>query len=170
LVLPVASLLAMMFVRMANREPLHLHSPLPGVFEAFDAVGREDEVEVERAVLELYEVLAPDDLLPLGRREVEPQLEEGGDQRRAVGRIPGDEDVRILCRVGEAEQDGARLAEEQVAHAVLRERIADLLGLAILKRGHNPASPAGSPRTTAGTPRSSPTSGRSRRRGRVCRS
>ena len=46
----------------------------PGVLEAFDAVWREEEIHVKRAVLELDEVLVLSDLKRLLRREREHDL------------------------------------------------------------------------------------------------
>ena len=66
-------------VRMADREALHLDPAPPRVVERLDPVRREDEVEVERTVSELDEVLAAADLVRLRLRQVEAQLAQGGD-------------------------------------------------------------------------------------------
>ena len=55
-------------VDVADRKPFHLDVPLPGVVESFDAVGSEDQINVERASLDLHEILAAFDLRDLIRR------------------------------------------------------------------------------------------------------
>src|SRR5262249_40094753 len=151
-------------VEVADGEPFHLDAPLPGVGEALDAVRREDEVEIERPVLELHEVLAALDLRGLLVGQFEAELAQGGDDRTAVLRALLHEEIRVLRGVGEAEEDGAGLADEEIPDALARERVADLLGLAVLKRAHTPASPAGSPRTSGGSRRSCRRRGTARRR------
>ena len=131
-------------------------SAMPGVWygsaavdRKLDTVGREDEVEVEGAVLELDEVLAAANLCGLIRCQREAQRDEGLDQGLAIGGTTLDEDVGVLSRVGEPEENGARLAEEQIADTVARERIAELLGLGVLKpAGHSPGSSASCLHTT----------------------
>ena len=49
-------------VDMADGETFDLDAPPPGVLETFNTVGSEHQVEVERSVLQLHEVLAAFDL------------------------------------------------------------------------------------------------------------
>ena len=58
-------------VRVANVETFHLDVPPPRILETLDAVRREYQVEIERAILELDKILAPLDLgdLLAGQRE-----------------------------------------------------------------------------------------------------
>ena len=61
-----------------------LDAPLPRMFESFDAIGREDQVQIEGAVSELNEILALPNLLlfPLGEPEI--QFQKGANQFAAV--------------------------------------------------------------------------------------
>src|SRR5262245_59434528 len=83
-------------VELADGEALDLYAPPPGVGEALDAVRREDEVEVERPVLELHEILAALDLSRLLVVEGETELAQGGDDGPAVVRALLDEEVGVL--------------------------------------------------------------------------
>ena len=58
---------------MADRETFHNNASLPRVLEAFDAVRREDQVQIERPVLELNEILTSPDFgfLVLGESKAE---------------------------------------------------------------------------------------------------
>src|SRR5262249_55721083 len=135
------------------------------------AVRGEDEIEIERTVPELDEVLAPLDLRCLRVLQHEAELAERRDQGASVRDGFLDEDVGVLGGVREAVEDRARLADEQIPDAVAREGVADLLCLGVVKsRGHIPATRGGSPRTTAGTRPSFRRSGTARRRGPACRS
>jgi hypothetical protein len=73
---------------------------------------RKDQIQVERPVLQLHEVLAALDLLGLFLGQCEAELFQRGDEAAAVVRGLLDKQVGILRGVGEAEQDGAGLPEE----------------------------------------------------------
>ncbi len=46
---------------MADRKPLNFHVPLPRIRKPLNAIGRKNEVKIERSVLELHKILpAPD--------------------------------------------------------------------------------------------------------------
>ena len=92
----------------------------------------------------------PDFLYLLGG-QVEAELRKGRCDRLTVSWCAFDEEIGVLGRVREAEEDGARLSDEEVPHAVARERVSDFLGLPVLKRAHTRASPVGSLRTSACT-------------------
>src|SRR5207245_1407735 len=81
----------------------------------------------------------------------EAQIGQGGDGGRAIGWGFLDEQVGILGRVREAKEDGAGFSDEQIPDSMPGENVANLLGLPILKRGHNPANRAGSARTSGGS-------------------
>jgi len=157
-------------VGVAHGEPLDVDTSGPCIREPLDAVRREDEVEVERTVLELDEVLSPEDLGRLGIGEGESQLADCGDQRRAVLGVAFDEQLGVLRRVWKPEEDGPRLADEEVPNAMTGESVADFLRLSVLKRGHNPATPGVRPRTTPGSHPSCRTRETARRPARAGRS
>lgn len=133
--------------------PWSTFANLTGVLKSFDAVGREDEVEVKRAILELDEILAAFDFGGLRVGQGESEFPQRWHQGRAILRGLFDEQVGVLGGVRETKQDGAGLAEEKKADTAPLEAVPDFLRLAVFKRGHIPASPAGSPRTTCGNPR-----------------
>src|SRR4051812_2218097 len=153
---------------MTDGEAFDFDAPPPGVRETLDAVRREDQVEVERPVLELYEILAAFDLCRLLVVEGETQLAQRGHDGPAVVGTLLHEEVGVLSGVGEAEQNGAGLADEEIARAMAGESVADLLSLPVLKRAHIPASPAGSPRTSGGSRRSCRKRETARRPGPAC--
>jgi len=154
---------------VCNHEARDLYVTLPGVFETFDTVRREHQIEVERAVLELHEILAALDLRLLRIGETKAQIAERGDDRAAVCRRRLYKHISILRGVGKAKKDRARLPYE-VSHAVAIKCVANLLSLSILKRGHTPTNRADSPRTIDDNQRSNPMSGTARHPSPVCTS
>src|SRR5262249_50899182 len=60
-------------VEMTDRKAFDLNFPLPRILEPFDAIRGKNEVEIERAVLELHKILAPLDMfgLLISEREAE---------------------------------------------------------------------------------------------------
>ena len=137
---------------MADRKALHLDVPPPGIVEPFDSVRRKDQVEIEGTILELDEVLAALDFAGLLVRQGKAKFPESGHQCPAVLGRTFHKQVRVLGRIGKAEQDRAGLADEQVPHTMAAECIADFLRLAIFKCAHNPTNQADSPRTSGGNP------------------
>jgi len=95
---------------VANRKAIDVDATVPGLAEGLDAVGREHEIEVERPVLQLNEILAALEIGDLGRREGKAELGEGGGDCFTVGWRLLDEQIRILGRVGKALATG-RLVE-----------------------------------------------------------
>ena len=61
-------------VGVASRKPFDFHSATPRLGEGLDSVGGEHEIDVEGAVSELDEVLAPADLVRLRLGQLEAQL------------------------------------------------------------------------------------------------
>ena len=98
--------------------PVDLRSPTPRVLEPFDAVWREDEVNVERAVLQLDEVFAAPDLGGLLGCQFKAQLLQGMDRGGPIAWRLLHVEVGVLCGVGKAVEDRSRLAQEQVGDAV----------------------------------------------------
>src|SRR5262245_5569962 len=72
-------------VQVTHRKTFHFDPPPPRFFEGLDAVGGEDEVKVERTVLELHEILSPFDLGALRLAERESQLTQRKNDGVAVG-------------------------------------------------------------------------------------
>ena len=140
---------------MADRKPLDVHAAAPRVIEALDSVGREYQVEIERPVLELDKILPALDLGRLLVGEPEADFTKRGGQCAAILPRALDKEIRVLGRVGEAEENRAGFSDEQIAHAVALEGIPDLLRLAVFKRSHSPARREGPRCTSAGTPPSS---------------
>src|SRR4029078_9110269 len=56
---------------------------------------------------------------------------QSSNERRVVCWSLIDEEIGVLRRVGKAEQDRSRLADEEVADAVRGENVTDLFGLPI---------------------------------------
>ncbi len=63
-------------VDRADHEALDFYPPRPSVGEALDPVRRVDQVEIERAVFQLDEILAPARLFPLLVGQVETQIHQ----------------------------------------------------------------------------------------------
>ncbi len=104
-------------VRVTHREALDVDAALPGVGRsAAIPSGANTRSRSNRAVLQLDEVLAPEDLRRLGLGEIEPEFADRSDERGAVLGASLDEQVRVLRRVGKPQQDGARLADEEIPH------------------------------------------------------
>lgn len=82
-------------VRMAHGKALHVNVAPPRLREALDPVGREHQIEVERTVLELHEVLATLDLRCLRLRQIEAEL----PQRSYGGSISGRGSKRGVWRL-----------------------------------------------------------------------
>src|SRR5437016_3425183 len=137
-------------VDVADRKPFDLHAPAPGVTKALDTVRSKDKVEVKGTVLELDEILPAFDFRGLVLAEREPEFAQSRYQCRAILRGFFDKKVRVLRGVGEAQENGAGFAQKEVAHTVPLEAFSYFLRLPVFKRGHSPASLAGSPHTSAG--------------------
>jgi len=45
-------------VRMADGKPFYVNTTFPGFRKMFNPIGRKDQIEIEGAILELYEILA----------------------------------------------------------------------------------------------------------------
>src|SRR5439155_27040766 len=101
-------------------------------------------------VLELDEILPAFNFPGLVLAEGEPQFAQSQHQCRAILRSLFDKKICVLRGVGETEKDRAGFAEEEIADAVPLEAVSDFLCLPVFKRGHSPASLAGSPHTSAG--------------------
>src|SRR2546422_2137313 len=130
-------------VNVADGEPLDLDMPAPRLLERLDAVGSEDEVQVEGAVLQLNEVLAALDLRRLLVRQLEADFSERENQGPAVRLALLDEQVRVLRRVGETQQDGTGLAQEQVVDVVAGGGNGGFFRLGGRKTGGRKPPPAG---------------------------
>ena len=72
-------------VNMSNRKALRLHVPLPRVLKPLDSIGSKHQVQVERPVSKLNEVLSPANLVRLLIGETESEFGQGGRQLFAVG-------------------------------------------------------------------------------------
>lgn len=97
--------------------------------ETLDAVGGEDEVEVEGAVLELDEVFAANDFSLGVLVECKAKAKKRFYHASAVFLGLCGEDVHILSGAGIAEEDGAAFTDEEVVNACGIEGFCDLLGL-----------------------------------------
>ena len=97
---------------MAHRKALDIDAARPRVGESLDPVRGEDEIEIEGAVLQLDEVLAPQDLRRLRVGEIEAELANRRYERCSVVGAALDEQICVLGRVREPQEDGARLPDE----------------------------------------------------------
>ena len=138
-------------VDVANGKSLYFDVPLPSVFEPLDSIRGEHQVKVERAVLQLNEILSSRDLGGLAVGQGKAQVAQSRNQRATIGRHLLDEQVGILRGVRKAQENRTRFSDEQIPDAMAVETIADFLGLPIFKCGHNPASLADAPRTNGDT-------------------
>src|SRR5262245_38255646 len=137
---------------MADTQALDLHRALVRFRKRLDAVGCEDQVQVERSRADLDEVLATEDLVLLGLGQREPKVAERLDECATVVRRLVHEEICILRGIGEAQQDGSALAEKEGAHSSTCEGLADLARLPVLKRpGHSLARTGGFAHTTGGS-------------------
>jgi len=83
-----------------------LDATLPGIVKSFDAIRREDQVQIKRAVSELNEILAPPNLLLFLLSEAEAQFQEGADQFSAVRGLLLNIEIDILGGVRKPQQYG----------------------------------------------------------------
>src|SRR5437879_6442219 len=102
------------------------------------------------SMLAADEILAAFNFPALVLAEGERQVAQSQRRGRAILRALFDEKVCVLRGIGEAEENRAGFAEEEIADAVALEAVSNFLRLPVFKCGHNPASPAGSPHTSAG--------------------
>ena len=123
---------------------------------------------IQRLLTGVHEVLAAHNVFRLGRGQREAELAQRRHQSLAIVRPALGEKIDILRGVGEAEQDRAGLAEEQVAHAVPKQCGVEFFCLAILKRGHSLTTMGAATRTIGDNPPSAQTSERMRHPGRAC--
>ncbi len=86
-------------VGMTDHEPLDVYSTTPRIVETLDAVRSKDQIEIERAILELHEVFATLHVVGLGGSELEAELQQRLDQRSTVAFGLLDEYVGVLGRV-----------------------------------------------------------------------
>lgn len=111
---------------MAHGEAFHIDVPRPRVVEALDSIGREHQIEVERSVADLDEVLAPLDFGGVRIGEGKGEIAERGDDRPAILWRLLQKEVRVLGGVGIPEQDRARFADEGIPDAAPGEDVSDL--------------------------------------------
>src|ERR1017187_1151413 len=97
---------------------------------------RKDQVQIERAVSELNEILAPTDLLLFFFGEPEAKLHQSANQLPAVGGLLLHIKTDILSSVRKPQQYGPGLAEEQVPYAVMLAGAAKLLRVLEFKDRH----------------------------------
>src|SRR4051794_41151375 len=98
---------------MADGKSFDIDVTRPGIVETFDSIRGEDQVEIKRAVLELNEILASDDLRRSIVGDLESQISQRGDDRGSVLGQFGNKQVCILSGVGEPEQDRPGFPDEQ---------------------------------------------------------
>ncbi|MBM3853049.1 MAG: hypothetical protein FJ399_07820 [Verrucomicrobia bacterium] len=123
-------------VRMTDRETLHLDAARPSIGKRLDSIWREDQIQIEGAILQLHEILATNDLRLLRGGEFEAKLAQSRHQSGAVlGRF-FDEEIGVLSRVGITKQDRPRLADEEKPYALPVERVADFLRQTIFEGAH----------------------------------
>ena len=140
----------------------------PGVAEPIDPVRGKDQIQVEGAILELNEVLSPFDFRGLLRGQAKSQIPKSGHERAAVRDRFLHVQICILRGIRKAEENRARLSDEQIPAPVARERLTHVRRLLVVKRGHSQARTAAPARTTLGTPPSSRTTGMPRHPARAC--
>src|SRR5215207_1241554 len=92
-------------VRMANGESLDLYAPIPRMCKTLDSVGSEDQVHIERAVLQLHEVLAAFDFLRLNLGQREAELAKSMGHTPAVFIRLQREDVNVLRGVRKPQEN-----------------------------------------------------------------
>src|SRR5437762_11877512 len=166
-----AALLAMMSSRWHTGRPSTSTRRRQASAKVSIPSGAKTRSRSKGAVLELNEVLPSRDLVGLSVRQREAEFAERRDEGKAVRDRSLHEDIGILRRVGEAEENRTGLSEEGVAHAETGADVADLLRLRVVKpRAHTRASSAGSPRTRRGTRPASRRTDRSHRPAPACTS
>ncbi len=86
---------------------IEFDATIPCIIETFDAIGRENQIEIERSVLQLHEVFSSNDVADLDVIEIKTQVAKSCDDRVSVRFGLGNEDVSIL--------GGVRIAEQKCA-------------------------------------------------------
>jgi len=106
------------------------------MFESFDAIRREDQVQIEGAVSELNEILALPNLLLFLLGQPETQFQKGANQFAAVRGLLLHIKTDILGGVRISQQDCPGSSEEQVLYAAILEDTAKLLSVLEFKDCH----------------------------------
>src|SRR5712691_3155858 len=101
---------------MADRNAMNLQMPLPGDFKAVDSVRSKDQINVERAGLELDEVFATFDFGSDLVRQFESKILQRLHQRLSVGRRFFRKDVHILSGVRKSQHKRSGLSQQQIPH------------------------------------------------------
>src|ERR1035438_9334922 len=123
-------------IDIRDREAMLFDAPLPRIVKPFDTIGRKYQVQIERAVSELNEILTPANLLLFFFGEPEANLHQGTNQIPAVGGLLLHIEIDILSGVRKPQQYGPRLAKEQVLYAVMLADTAKLLCVLEFKDRH----------------------------------
>src|SRR5438445_3794037 len=112
---------------MGNRKSGDVNSTAPGIGEPFDAVGCEDQVEIEWSIFQLNEIFPAQHVAFLVIVQSESEVSQGGNERCGIVRILFDKQIGILRGIGKTEKDRAGLADEEVPHSVALETATNLL-------------------------------------------
>jgi hypothetical protein len=83
-------------VDVTDGKAFDIDVPSPRIFKTFDAIGCEDQIEVERAVFELHEILAAPNFCRLFISQRKPQLPQSLDYGSTVCRGFFDKEIGIL--------------------------------------------------------------------------
>jgi hypothetical protein len=87
-------------VEVADRETVDLHTPPPRILESLDAIGSEDQVEVERTVFQLDESFTSLKLARFRLRQIKADFTQRGNDGMAILRRWFDEKIDVLRRIG----------------------------------------------------------------------
>ena len=94
---------------MADGKAFDVHTSAIGILEPFDSVRSKDQIQSERAVLQLHKDLAPYDLCRLAVGQVKSQLTQCKAECMPVPRIFLDEQISALCCVWKPKKNSADL-------------------------------------------------------------
>ena len=100
---------------MADGKAFYLDATVPGILKSFDPIRRKYEIKVKGSIFELHEVFASFNFARLYICEVESQFSQSSDERAPIFQAAIDEQVCILGRIWEPEQDRAGFADKQIA-------------------------------------------------------
>jgi hypothetical protein len=140
-------------VYVTNWKAIDINMPPPGVGKSVDSVWRKDQIEIERAIFELDEILSTLDFRCLCVGQVETEVPQTGHQRVSVLRGLFYENIRVLSRIGESKKNSAGFPNEEIPTSVPRKDIPNFLRLTVFKRGHSPTISEDFLRTIDGTER-----------------
>ncbi|MBI1852827.1 MAG: hypothetical protein HYR85_21000 [Planctomycetes bacterium] len=134
-------------VEVTDRKAVDVEMAAPGILESLERARCEHEIEIERSVSQLDEILATFDFMRLVFGQRKPRSRRaGGSAWQLVGERSTNQSASWVV-LGKP----SRIAPALPMKRTGRWDVANLQRLAVFKRGHSQANPASFSRTIAGT-------------------